>query len=114
MAKRQGIIKHNSDAVQGEGSWVKIRNLKVGTVRKLQKTATLNRKISKDDTEFDELSFDIGIDTIIDHVVDWNWVDDNDKPLPKPSDDKKVADELTTEELSFIGEILMKNQQRKN
>lgn len=40
------------------------------------------------------------------HMLDWNWVNDDDEPLPKPHNDQAVIDNLTTEEIAFIRDAL--------
>src|SRR5262245_46717830 len=38
------------------------------------------------------------------YIVDWNWVDDNEAPLPKPCDDPDVFGKLLSDEFRFIYE----------
>ncbi len=40
------------------------------------------------------------------HLLEWNWVDDNDDPLPKPHNDETVIDNLTNEEIAFVRDAL--------
>ena len=99
MAQRQKK-KHRrvpSDAVQGEGSFVLVR--------------TPGFSDLKDLGEIDDLS-----DTnqavkaigplLASLVIDWDWVDDEDNPLPKPSDQPGVIDDLTFQEQKFLLDAL--------
>jgi len=40
------------------------------------------------------------------YIVDWNWIDDEGNPLPKPSDNWKVMEQLTNEEFTYIVELI--------
>ena len=40
------------------------------------------------------------------HVLDWNWVDDDDDPLPNPHNKPEIFDLLTKYEVAFIINIL--------
>lgn len=97
MAKRRSVVTHKSDEVQGEGSFVVTTAVKVKEIRQIRKHAK--------DTDFDE--FEGGIALLAKHVIKWNWVDDEGKPLPCPKDDPKVIDELTNEESEFLVGLLM-------
>jgi hypothetical protein len=92
MAKRNSTKQVDSEAVQGEGSHVVLRRVKVGAWRKLkERTAELKAD-----------NFAIDLETIQDHVIEWDWVDDDGKPLPLPSDGSIDDLDLTIEEKSFL------------
>ncbi len=92
MAKRNSTKRIDSESVQGEGSYVVLRHMKVGMWRKLKK------KLDEKDAD----NFIIDLETIQGHVVEWDWVDDDGKPLPLP-DSISVDDiDLTIEEKSFL------------
>lgn len=97
MSKRRSVQKHPCDKVQGEGSYVILSAVKVREIRILRKMG--------DDPDFDE--FEGGIKLLARHIVDWNWVDDEGKPLPKPKEDAEVIDELTNEESEFLVGLLI-------
>jgi len=97
MPKRQSVKSHKSDEVQGEGSFVITTAVKVREIREIRKRAA--------DPEFDD--FEGGIKLLAGHVVKWNWVDDEDKPLPCPKDDPSVIDELTNEGSEYLVGLLM-------
>jgi len=97
MPKRQSVQRHFSDEVQGEGSWVILAAVKVREIRVLRKLG--------DNPKFDE--FEGGIKLLTKHIVDWNWVDDEGEPLPKPRETADVIDELTNGETEFLVNLLI-------
>ncbi len=46
-------------------------------------------------------------------VLDWDWVDGDDKPLPKPHQNPAIFDELTMQEIFLIAESLNPFAQRQ-
>ena len=100
MPKRTSVVTHKSDDVQGEGSFVVTTAVKVKEIRRIRKHAA--------DPNFDD--FEGGIKLLADHIVKWNWVDDEGKPLSCPKDDPTVIDELTNEESEFLVGLLMGEQ----
>jgi hypothetical protein len=97
MAKRQAIIKVESEEVQGEGSFVKVRSILWGDAKRLKKDLA---GMDEDDKlrANDEL--------IAKHVYEWDWVDEDGNPLPLPKDDPTVLDLLTAHEIKFLGKAL--------
>jgi len=92
MPKRINKSQHKVDStdVQGEGSFVII------------KAPTLEHVKSVQASGVDEGSVNFGIELLKSLVIDWNWVDDDDNPLPKPTDDANVIDRLPIQELTFL------------
>lgn len=45
-------------------------------------------------------------------IVQWNWVDDNNNPLPQPKDDPGVFAKLTTDEYLFVSSLLSGNSEK--
>ena len=97
MPKRQSVKTHKSDEVQGEGSFVVTTEVKVKEIREIRKAAK--------DKDYDD--FEGGIKLLAEHVVKWNWVDDEGKDLPCPKEDPTVIDELTNQESEFLVGLLM-------
>lgn len=97
MAKRKSTRKHDTEEVQGKGSYVVMSPFKVSEIR----AARAARK----DPEYDGV--EAGIQSLKDHLVDWNWVGDDGNRLPKPSDDPTVVDDLTSEEAEFLANLLV-------
>lgn len=119
MPKRVGVKRHNSQEVQGEGSYVVVTGVKVKEIRRIrQQTRDAERERARHDVllkedplaqvpevEYDE--FESGLALLASHIVDWNWVDDEGDPLPLPKDDPAVVEELTNEESEFLIQLLM-------
>lgn len=97
MPKRRGTQKINSEQVQGDASWVEIDSLTVKEVKEMRKLA------SQDDYD----NFDAGITIIKNHVLNWNWVDYDNTPLPTPQDSPDIVDSLTVDEVNFLASALM-------
>ena len=97
MAKRTSVRRFNTEEVQGEGSYVILSSLKVDEVREL-------RKKGKDE-DFD--AFEGGIALLTQHILKWDWVGDDGKPLPLPKDDPTVVGQLTHEEADFLSDLLI-------
>lgn len=96
-AKRQAIFTFPSDKVQGKGSWVKVRAMMYGTVKRI--------RLELADAD-DEQQLTANEQLVIDHVFDWNWVDDDDQPLPLPKADPDVLTRLTAQEMTFLGQAV--------
>lgn len=107
MPKRKSTERYDSTDIQGEGSYVVLHKLTVGQIKQM-------RKASRSDGDSDEMSFDVGLDTIADSIVEWNWVDDNDEPLPLPTDDETIIDRLNSDEVTFLAEALVGANRAKN
>lgn len=106
MAKRRTAIREiKTTTLQGAGSFVKLRSLTVGEIKKVRET-----REEIDDGE----KFEVGLDMIIEHLLGWNWVDDDGNPLPLPSEDPAVIDLLTDEECTFLAEKLIGKADSKN
>lgn len=97
MAKRISTKKFSTAEVQGDGSFVILSSVKVGEQRDYFE--------QKDDEDFDKIEW--GVELLIKHIVDWNWVDDDGEPLPLPKDDPDVIDELTNAESELIAKLLV-------
>jgi hypothetical protein len=80
--KYKAVRKVESDEVQGPGSWVVLR------------APTLADVINVPD----------GDDVASHLVVDWNWVDDDGNPLPKPT--PEYVKGIPFQELNFILQAL--------
>jgi len=97
MPKRKSVRRFPCDDVQGEGSYIVLAAIKVKQVREMRKKAK--------DPEFDD--FEGGVALLAEHILSWNFVDDEGNPLPLPKDDPTVIDELTNEESEFIVDLLL-------
>ena len=97
------VRRYETEEVQGEGSFVVLSSLKVGETRKLRKQAA-----SEDSDEV--LA---GLKLLSAHIVDWNWVDDNEDPLPLPEGKIAIMDELTNEEVEVLSSLLIGANEKK-
>ena len=150
MTERQYLFTHDSAEVQGEGSFVKMRSLKVKEAKQLKKenakleerlsdarhelmlterdyeaaqdnndlveTASLNVRIKEINGEIEALTEEQeqqNLALLANHIVDWNWQDDDGNLLPLPKADASVLDELTIEEIQFLGELLNPGSERR-
>jgi len=136
MAKRVSSRKRDSEKVQGEGSWVELTGLKVkemkaqrvraeaerNKLRDYNKKLKKHKKLQAEDPELEDMEpyetdFDYlieGIKSLRGHVLDWDWVDDEGSPLPKPQENPEVFDELTDDELTFLIDEMMGKEEVKN
>lgn len=90
--------------VQGDDSYVVITLPEVAEIREI---------LGHDGQDVE--TFEDGAGVIARHVLEWNWVDDDDKPLPVPTKDPSVVDRLTTLEYKALIEFLLGSEEdRKN
>ncbi len=106
MATRQGTKRFPSDEVQGEGSYVVIKQLSVKDAREWQ--------AQWKGAEDDEAQFALGTELIRGRVQEWDWVDFDGTPLPQPKDDPSAIDKLLINELKFLVEALTGGERVKN
>lgn len=112
MARRTSVRRYDTEEVQGEGSFVVLSSMKVKEVRALRLASKQAKAAGEDDGD---AAFEGGLKILADHIVDWDWVDDGDKPLPLPKDDPNVVDELTNDEADFLSDLLTDGgQETKN
>lgn len=106
MSKRQSIKRVDSSAVQGEGSWVDINRLTYGMSIDAAKTM----QGVTDIVVLDEYNRSL----LVYLVAGWNWVDNNGAPLPTPSVDPTVIDQLYDTEVAFLVQQIAAQADRKN
>jgi len=104
MPKRKSIREIPSPEIQGEDSWVKVKPMTYGE----QRVFRLRMRELRGDEEALELE---GCKLLAEWVVDWNWVDENDEPLPKPEGNPKVIDGLLSHEIQFLTQSLSGGQE---
>ena len=104
MPQRKPNERISSTEIQGEDSYVVISKMTVREVREARKRST-------DEGDM----FELGIESTAKHVVDWNWVDNDGKSLPVPSENPEVMDDLNVEEMTFLAQALLGGaEQQKN
>ena len=114
MAKRVSVVRHDTEAVQGEGSFVVMTSMKVSEVKELRKANKAAEKAEKEGeaSEFDD--FAQGLAMIAAHILDWDWVDDEGDALDLPKDNPSVVEKLTHQEADFLSDLLTEGVDTKN
>lgn len=96
MPQRQNIRTYPSDQVQGEGSYVKVRDRTWGQSKAFdQKTQDLDANARAQAI----------VQDITERITEWNWVDDDGEALPIPKNDPSVLDRLYDAEVRFLVEV---------
>lgn len=113
MPKRQRANRIVSEVVQGDDSWVEIIFPTVKQARQSKnKIFKLQRALEKakengNESKIEKAENDLEAfsnKAIADHVKDWNWVDDDEKPFAKPFQNPDVFEELTAQEIAWLAE----------
>lgn len=99
--KKGSLVKVDSSEVQGEGSYVVLRRPKWKAMRKEGMGAFQAAGGEGNASEAGLAMMDALLPSMI---VDWNWTDDDDNPLPLPSTDRSVLDDLEMEEALWLVE----------
>lgn len=125
MAKRQNVKRVDSEQVQGAGSYVMVERMTVKKGKELQalrremdKQERIEKAMQEQDPEWEPeegtgseaLSLKIASAIMVDHIKGWDWVDNEGNPLPLPSADIDVIDLLTDEEMQFLSQAIMGNE----
>jgi len=129
MAKRQRT-RRVTPTVQGVDSFVEIRELTVGEAKvfqrererldakqrrlqaqraQLQEAADLNGEAAEMDAQIADLIEEVNQTAnkaLAEMVIAWDWVDDDDNPLPQPHNNPDVLDLLIPSEVEFIVDAL--------
>lgn len=103
MPTRQRIHKYPSKEIQGEDSWVTCSLLTVRDQRMAKQAITAG----KDPAE-------VGVEIILEHVLEWNWVDDDGNPMPQLKDDPEYIENMTDAEITFLTECISGTTNPKN
>ena len=107
MPKRNSIREIPSPEIQGEDSWVKVKPMTYGE-QKAFRVRMRELEVDEDvqDKEAQNAAEDAreleGCRLLAQWVVDWNWVDEEDKPLPKPEGKPEVINDLLDHEVKFL------------
>ena len=96
MAKRKHKTFRviDSSEIQGDGSFVKFKNITLNEILKYSQSD----KGKVDNEEAAQL----GLKVLDDMIVDWDWVDDEDQPLPIPSENPGTIGGLPFQESSWL------------
>lgn len=111
MPKRKRIERFFSDEVQGEGSWVLVAKFTVEEMRELRKLGKLAEKTREAGTDDGPDMFEVGITQLKSHIKEWNWVWDDDTPMPQPKDDPEVIEKLSDPESAYLSKCLQGSEE---
>jgi len=94
MAERINKLQQKVDSaeVQGDSSWVLLRSPVIDDFTSLDMPAEGDRKAA----------MEFGRELLKSLVLDWDWVDDEGGPLPKPPDDPAIMSQLPLSEIMFL------------
>jgi len=107
MPGRKNTVRCVSEEVQGDDSFVIVRRV---TVKEMQEVNTRRREAEGDDPDVATSFYSWYANFVCQHVASWNWVDDEEAPLPQPKDAPEIYDSLTTAEISFLDHAIFGNQ----
>ena len=96
MAKRKHKKYWTTDSseIQGEGSFVKFKSISLNEI--LGRTQGAKGKPS------DEEAAQLALRLIDDMIIDWDWVDEDDNPLPVPAEKPGTVGDLPFQESSWL------------
>lgn len=114
MAQRQNRRQVDSERVQGEGSFVVVRGMTVGEHNQNLKLVRQAQRLGADADEGQVAKLEADMAKLMGAcVLDWNWVDDDEQPLPLPRDDEGVLERLTLDEIAFLAEVIRGDVEKK-
>lgn len=98
MPQRKYKVKRKieSDEVQGEGSWIIVRSPNFEDLGEFDPTQMEDMETNP------EVAKEFGFSIAGKMVEDWNWVGDDDRPLPKPKTLDNPMSVLSMPEMMFI------------
>ncbi len=100
MPQRTGRTVTVWGGPQGEDAFVIVKRM---TVEEKTAFGKLFVNVQGKDTDEQEMAVR---SAVADLVLDWNWVDDNGDPLPKPHRNVEVVGKLLEEELKWLFEAI--------
>ena len=108
--RKTSKVRVDASAVQGEGAWVDVRRMKWGEIKALSKRQKAIKAGGDDATD---QAIQISDDLLAEHVLAWNWVDDDGAPLAQPLGNVDVIDGLTDEEFEFLADAIAGSESRR-
>jgi hypothetical protein len=114
MPQRIKSIRVPSPHIQGNDSWTDIKPMTLDQFNRhidIQRLAGTPRDPELSDEQSAVIAEQIGQsqrELFAEIVAGWNWVDDQDKPLPQPANSPDTFKLLTMAEFMFIGEAVNK------
>lgn len=116
MPKRQSTKIIPTPEMQGDDSWIKVRP---PTVKESKKHRNTLREIEQQledvlnaggdalkEQELEDEKESLGLEFMSSFFVEWNWVDDDDKPLPQPLGNPDVFELCNAFEVKYLGELI--------
>jgi len=100
---RASRVKTVKGGPQGPDAKVVVLIPTVGEMRHQRKVTLSLMKEHGDDAEEVEANAN---QYLADHVLEWNWTDDEGKVFDLPRTNQAVLAELTQEELNFIAQVM--------
>ncbi len=97
MPKRANVKRFDSPDVQGEDSFVILRRFTWGEAKALRRDA---QAANTDDDKFGVMAY-----AIITHLTGWNWVRDDDSPMPLPVTESDL-DAMNDAEITFLSNCI--------
>jgi len=99
MARRVTVEKVMTP-IQGDDAWIEVTKPTVGEVEDI---------LAADDDVRE--SFAAGKQILINHIKDWNWADEDGKPLPSPVHEPGIINTITLDEYQEIIQVLLGAQE---
>jgi len=111
MPKRQREKKVPSEDVMGEDSYVIVRSPKYeNIVKAIEMTSEEEQEGNSRAQQLAQMKF--GEDLLEECIVEWNWVDDDGKPMPQYGNGTKATD-LSLSEVTFLLDKILGDSRRK-
>lgn len=101
---RQSRLRTVFGGPQGEKASITLVSPTMGEVKALQK---LVKEASQSSDDEAEKNLEISNKYLSDHIVAWNWVNDDEEVFELPKVNPEVLDLLTIEEIKFINDSLV-------
>lgn len=103
MPQRTGREKKVFGGPQGDDAFVVIQRLTVDENESFVKLFTKVDPKTADETEVEVRR------RLANILIGWNWVDDDDSPLPNPHDNVELIGRLYNDELKYLLSLIMGN-----
>jgi hypothetical protein len=76
--------------------------MKIPTIGELNANAKVVKDLQKEEKQ--QEAEKTSQKMLIEHIISWNWVDEDENVIPLPKDRSDIFELLTTEEAQFIGQ----------
>lgn len=111
MAQRLRERRVNSEVVQGAHSYVRIKRITLDEAREFREkgreTFTPDPDLTDEQNDQAKIDFDnarevTAREQISKYIIEWDWVDDDGKPMPQPLNNPDAFKSLTDLEWAFL------------